>query len=61
MDLIIKRCDNPEAGGRIIDAILTNTVLPKISVEYLSRLSQGEELKGITLGATEGEFTYSFA
>ena len=61
VDLIIKRCDNPEAGGRIIDSILTNTVLPKVSVEYLSRLSQGQELKGITLGATEGEFTYSFA
>ena len=49
------------AGGRIIDSILTNTVLPKVSVEYLSRLSKGDELKGITLGAAEGEFTYSFA
>jgi type VI secretion system protein VasG len=60
VDLIIKRCDNPEAGGRIIDSILTNTVLPKISVEYLSRMAQGDELKGITLGAAAGEFTYSF-
>lgn len=60
VDLIIKRCDNPEAGGRIIDSILTNTVLPKVSIEYLTRLSQGDELKGITLGAADGEFTYSF-
>ncbi|MBT9459298.1 MAG: type VI secretion system ATPase TssH [Burkholderiaceae bacterium] len=61
VDLIIKRCDNPEAGGRIIDSILTNTVLPKVSIEYLTRMSQGDELKGITLGAADGEFTYSFA
>ena len=60
VDLIIKRCDNPEAGGRIIDSILTNTVLPKISIEYLGRMSRGEELKGITLGSADGEFTYSF-
>ncbi len=58
--LIVKRCDNPEAGGRIIDAILTNTVLPKISIEYLGRMSRGEALASVTLGAAEGEFTYDF-
>jgi len=61
VSLIVKRCDNPEAGGRIIDAILTNTVLPKVSIEYLGRMSRGEELKGITLGAADGDFTYTFA
>jgi type VI secretion system protein VasG len=61
VSLIVKRCDNPEAGGRIIDSILTNTVLPKISIEYLNRVSRGDEFKGITLGAANGEFTYAFA
>ena len=61
VSLIVKRCDNPEAGGRIIDAILTNTVLPKISIEYLNRMAAGEEFKGITLSAADGEFTYAFA
>jgi type VI secretion system protein VasG len=60
VDLIVRRCDNPEAGGRIIDAILTNTVLPKVSLEYLSRLSQGQSLARIVLGAAEGDFTYAF-
>jgi len=60
VSLIVKRCDNPEAGGRIIDAILTNTVLPKVSIEYLGRMSRGEELKGVTLGAADGDFTYGF-
>lgn len=61
VELIVKRCDNPEAGGRIIDSILTNTVLPKVSIEYLTRMSQGQELAGITLDAADGDFTYSFA
>ena len=60
VELIVKRCNNAEAGGRIIDSILTNTVLPKVSIEYLTRMSQGNELKGISLGAAEGDFTYSF-
>jgi type VI secretion system protein VasG len=58
--LIVKRCNNPESGGRIIDAILTNTVLPKISIEYLTRVSQGLELKSVTLGVLDNEFTYAF-
>jgi type VI secretion system protein VasG len=60
VELIVRRCDNPEAGGRIIDSILTNTVLPKVSIEYLSRMSQGGSLNRIVLGAAEGEFTYAF-
>jgi type VI secretion system protein VasG len=58
--LIVKRCNNAEAGGRIIDAILTNTVLPRISVEYLTRMSRGEALQAIELGAAGGDFSYRF-
>jgi type VI secretion system protein VasG len=59
--LIVKRCNNAEAGGRIIDAILTNTVLPRISVEYLTRMSRGEALRGIQLGTgPTGDFAYGF-
>ncbi|MBQ0961307.1 type VI secretion system ATPase TssH [Ideonella sp. 4Y11] len=60
VSLIVSRCNNAEAGGRIIDAILTNTVLPKISIEYLGRMARGEELKVIRLGAADSEFTYTF-
>jgi type VI secretion system protein VasG len=58
--LIVKRCNNAEAGGRIIDAILTNTVLPHISIEYLTRMSRGEALKDIELSAADGDFAYRF-
>ena len=45
----------------MIDAILTNTVLPRISVEYLTRMSRGEALRGIQLGTgPDGDFAYLF-
>ena len=59
--LIISRCTELESGGRMIDAILTNTVLPKISQEYLTRLSQGQELTSIGLRVDGGEFAFDFA
>ncbi|HEU0306246.1 MAG TPA: AAA family ATPase, partial [Lysobacter sp.] len=58
--LIVSRCNNAESGGRIIDAILTNTVLPRISIEYLTRTSEGDELKAVRLGVDEGDFSYAF-
>jgi type VI secretion system protein VasG len=58
--LIVKRCNNVESGGRIIDAILTNTVLPKISIEYLGRNAEGRELKGVRLGVANDDFSYTF-
>jgi type VI secretion system protein VasG len=58
--LIVRRCNNAESGGRIIDSILTNTVLPKVSIEYLSRTAEGSELKAIRLGVAEDDFTYAF-
>ncbi|HSI49055.1 MAG TPA: type VI secretion system ATPase TssH [Ideonella sp.] len=58
--LVISRCGEVESGGRVIDAILTNTVLPRISVEYLTRLSTGQAMKGVSLGVSEGDFSYAF-
>ncbi len=58
--LVISRCTEVESGGRMIDALLTNTVLPRISVEYLQRLAESKPLEGIRLGVTEGDFTYQF-
>jgi type VI secretion system protein VasG len=58
--LIISRCTELESGGRMIDAILTNTVLPKISQEYLGRLASGMGLTGIGLSVKDGDFHYAF-
>ena len=58
--LIVSRCVEVESGGRMIDAILTNTVLPAVSREFLTRMMAGSPLQRITLGVAGGDFTYGF-
>ncbi|HEU4618859.1 MAG TPA: type VI secretion system ATPase TssH [Gammaproteobacteria bacterium] len=58
--LIRRRCTELESGGRMIDAILTNTVLPRISEEFLNRMLRGEPVKGIEISVADGQFAYSF-
>jgi type VI secretion system protein VasG len=58
--LIVSRCTEVESGGRMIDAILTNTVLPAISREFLTRTMAGGTLTGVRLGAADGDFAYRF-
>src|SRR5690606_10389657 len=58
--LVVSRCTESESGGRVIDALLTNTVLPKISTEYLTRLSEGRALGRVALSVADGQFTYAF-
>jgi type VI secretion system protein VasG len=58
--LIVSRCIEVESGGRMIDAILTNTVLPAISREFLTRTIAGGALNAVRLGAASGDFAYRF-
>jgi type VI secretion system protein VasG len=58
--LIVSRCTEVESGGRMIDSILTNTVLPEISHEFLKRTMEGMTLKGVRLSAVNGNFDYQF-
>src|SRR5215211_2492437 len=58
--LIVSRCTEVESGGRMIDAILTNTVLPAMSREFLTRTMEGAALNGVRLAVANGEFDYQF-
>jgi type VI secretion system protein VasG len=58
--LIVSRCTEVESGGRMIDAILTNTVLPAISREFLTRTMAGTALTGVRLAASGSDFDYRF-
>jgi type VI secretion system protein VasG len=58
--LIASRCTEPESGGRMIDAILTNTMLPAISEAFLHRMMAGEPLTDVRVGVADGDFTYAF-
>ncbi len=58
--LIASRCTEPESGGRMIDAILTNTMLPAISGAFLERMLEGKEVTRVHVGAAGEEFGYGF-
>jgi type VI secretion system protein VasG len=58
--LIASRCTEVESGGRMIDAILTNTVLPALSGEFLARMREGRPVAGVHIGVADGGFVYDF-
>jgi type VI secretion system protein VasG len=58
--LIVSRCTELESGGRMIDAILTNTLLPRISHEILTRTMAGHPITRVDIRAPAGDFEYSF-
>jgi type VI secretion system protein VasG len=58
--LIVSRCTELESGGRMIDAILTNTVLPSISQEFLQRMMAGKQIDRVHVTVDKGEFGYTF-
>ncbi|MCO6456063.1 MAG: type VI secretion system ATPase TssH [Pirellulaceae bacterium] len=58
--LIISRCTELESGGRMIDNILTNTVLPEISEEFLKRMMEGQPIQRVQVKVEAGEFAYDF-
>lgn len=60
VELIAARCDEPESGGRMIDAIMTNTMLPAISAAFLNRLISGEPIQRVHVGVADSAFTYDF-
>jgi type VI secretion system protein VasG len=57
---IVGRCTELESGGRMIDAILTNTLLPSISQEILERLMAGRSVARIHVSTSGGDFKYQF-
>jgi len=60
LETIVARCQELESGGRMIDSILTNTMLPAISNAFLTRLMEGEPINGVKVGVTDADFVYEF-
>jgi type VI secretion system protein VasG len=60
VDLIVSRCTELESGGRMIDAILTNTVLPAISNEFLTRLMNNATIECVHVSIDGDSFAYRF-
>jgi len=58
--LIAARCAEVESGARVVDAILTNSVLPEISRELLTRTMGGGSVARIDIDVDDAGFTYGF-
>lgn len=60
VNLIASRCTELESGGRMVDAILTQTLLPEISREFLNRMLEGQAPASAQVGVKDSNFTYTF-
>jgi type VI secretion system protein VasG len=57
---VSKRCTEVESGARNVDNILTNTLLPDISRQLLTRMAEGAKPAGFHVAtAADGGFTYT--
>jgi type VI secretion system protein VasG len=61
VDHIVSMCNDPDSGGRMIDNIITNTLLPALSREFLKRSIAKEELKAAKVTIENGDFAYAWA
>jgi len=59
--LVARRCTAIESGGRMIDAILTHTILPRLSEEVIGATVSARKLAGVELSAQGDDFHYEFS
>ncbi|HVF89637.1 MAG TPA: type VI secretion system ATPase TssH, partial [Blastocatellia bacterium] len=56
---IANRCREVESGARNVDHILTRSLLPEMSGEFLSKMATGESISLVHVGVGEaGRFSY---
>jgi type VI secretion system protein VasG len=60
VSLVASRCTELESGGRMVDAILTNTVLPAISKEMLVRIMEGRKVERVHITVADGDLRYAY-
>jgi type VI secretion system protein VasG len=55
---IANRCKEVESGARNVDQILTGTLLPEMSGEFLSRMATSQAVSRVHVRITDGGFRY---
>ena len=58
VDYIVARCNDPDSGGRMIDNILTNSVLPELSRHYLNRVIARQPITKESVDVVDGALVY---
>ena len=61
LDYITSQCNDPDSGGRMIDNIITNSILPDLSRKLLQALSSGKEIRSVSVTATPDGFEYALS
>ena len=61
VEQIVQRCTEVESGGRMVDAILTNTLLPQMSQILLTASRSDEQYRRLHVTCEQGEFHCQFA
>ncbi|MET3900964.1 type VI secretion system protein VasG [Devosia sp. UYZn731] len=58
VDYIVARCNDPDSGGRMIDNILTNSLLPELSRQILNRVIERQPIAEVTVDVVDEAFAY---
>ena len=56
---IVSQCNDPDSGGRMIDNIITNTLLPALSRHFLNRAIEKLEITSANVDVKDGAFVYT--
>jgi type VI secretion system protein VasG len=56
---IVARCNDPDSGARMIDNIITNTLLPALSRSILNKSMAREEITEARVSVENGDFAYA--
>lgn len=58
---IVAQCNDPDSGGRMIDNIITNAMLPALSRQILNLQIEKKPLSQASVAVEEGGFVYHCA
>ena len=61
VEQVVQRCTEVESGGRMVDAILTNTLLPQMSQILLTANRNDKQFTQLRISYAQGEFHCQFA
>jgi type VI secretion system protein VasG len=48
-----------ERGARMVDAMITNTMLPEIGLEFLTHLANGNAINRVHVTVIDGNFAFA--
>ncbi len=58
VEQVVSRCHEVESGARMVDAILTHTLLPEVSRIFLERMMKGLPPAPVHVSTRDGRFQY---